>query len=205
MARTQDERKAETRARLLHAAADLFAAHGIDAVSVDAVADAAGRTSGAVYAHFGSKQGMVLALLDEWRHSLVAGLLAAFERTAELDDRLRAVAEDLIVSPTAATQRLVLLEEELRLRAMRDPDVAGIVRARAAETRRFLARGFASWVAQGLLDTTTPPDVLATSFLATVTGLQALHRIDPDAVTTDVAVAAMAAAIGAVLPAAAPA
>ncbi|MGH9206548.1 MAG: helix-turn-helix domain-containing protein, partial [Acidimicrobiales bacterium] len=52
---TQEERKAETRARLLAAAADLFAGQGIEAVSVDAVAEAAGRTSGAVYAHFGSK------------------------------------------------------------------------------------------------------------------------------------------------------
>jgi len=64
MARTQEERKAETRSRLLAAAAELFADHGVDAVSVDAVAEAAGRTSGAVYAHFGSKQGLLLALLD---------------------------------------------------------------------------------------------------------------------------------------------
>ena len=40
MAQTQAERKAETRARLLAAGADLFADHGIDGVSVDAVAEA---------------------------------------------------------------------------------------------------------------------------------------------------------------------
>ena len=49
MARTQQERKADTRERLLSAAAQLFADHGIDAVSVDVVAEAAGRT-GAVAA-----------------------------------------------------------------------------------------------------------------------------------------------------------
>ena len=52
MARTQEQRRADTRARLLDAAAQLFATRGIDAVSVDAVADAADRTSGAVYDHF---------------------------------------------------------------------------------------------------------------------------------------------------------
>src|ERR1700685_3376678 len=76
MSRTQQERKAETRARLLVAAADLFSDQGIDAVSVDAVAEAAGRTSGAVYAHFGSKQGLLLALLDAWKDSVLTVLLA---------------------------------------------------------------------------------------------------------------------------------
>ncbi len=72
VSQTQQERKAETRARLLAAAAELFADQGIDAVSVDAVAEAAGRTSGAVYAHFGSKQGLLLALLDSWKDSVLA-------------------------------------------------------------------------------------------------------------------------------------
>ena len=76
MSQTQEERKAETRARLLSAAAELFADQGMDAVSVDAVAEAAGRTSGAVYAHFGSKQGLLLALLDSWKDSVRTVLLA---------------------------------------------------------------------------------------------------------------------------------
>ncbi len=76
------ERKADTRERLLSAAAQLFADHGIDAVSVDVVAEAAGRTSGAVYDHFGSKQGMLLALLDEWEQSLVTVIAAEFELAA---------------------------------------------------------------------------------------------------------------------------
>ena len=42
VAKTQQERKAETRRLLLDAAAMLFADHGIDAVSVDAVADRGG-------------------------------------------------------------------------------------------------------------------------------------------------------------------
>ncbi len=52
MAMTQLERRAETRARLITAAVALFAEHGPAAVSVDAVAATAGRTSGAVYDHF---------------------------------------------------------------------------------------------------------------------------------------------------------
>ena len=121
MPRTQEERKAETRARLLDAAATLFAERGVDAVSVDSVADAAGRTSGALYAHFGSKHGLLLALLDEWAHSLLAVIAAEFELAAGLEDRLRAVAANVITHPSDQTRRLLLLERELGLRAAPRP------------------------------------------------------------------------------------
>ena len=50
---TQGERRAETRQRLLDAAAELFAARGVEGCSVDAIAERAERASGAVYDHFG--------------------------------------------------------------------------------------------------------------------------------------------------------
>ena len=45
---TQEQRKAETRSLLIDAAADLFARKGFHAVSAEAVADAADRTTGAL-------------------------------------------------------------------------------------------------------------------------------------------------------------
>ena len=115
VARTQEERKAETRARLLAAAADLFADQGIDAVSVDAVAEAAGRTSGAVYAHFGSKQGLLLALLDSWKDSVLTVLLAevAVERLPRraagrgVGQRVRRPPDERLVPVAAARARAV--------------------------------------------------------------------------------------------------
>lgn len=60
------------RARLLRAAADLFCRHGINATGVDAVVDAAGTAKATLYKIFGSKEGLVEAVLDEegaaWRH-----------------------------------------------------------------------------------------------------------------------------------------
>src|SRR3984893_8173920 len=138
MSRTQEERKADTRARLLDAAATLFAARGTDAGSVDAVAHAAGRTSGAVYDHFGSKQGLLLALLDEWAHSLVTVIAAEFELATTVEDRLRAVAANVVTNPSDQTRRLLLLERELWLRATRDPDVAQSMRARSREAHDWL-------------------------------------------------------------------
>src|SRR5580704_6909203 len=128
MSQTQQERKAETRARLLSAAAGLFADQGIDAVSVDAVAEAAGRTSGAVYAHFGSKQGMLLALLDSWKQSMLTMLFAEVAVTDEPIRQLGAVWDNVGRGDNEQMGQRLLLEHELWLRAARDPDVAAVLR-----------------------------------------------------------------------------
>jgi AcrR family transcriptional regulator len=63
--RTQSERSAETRGRLLAAARKVFAQRGYHAASLDLVSERAGCTKGALYHHFGSKEGLLFALLDE--------------------------------------------------------------------------------------------------------------------------------------------
>jgi AcrR family transcriptional regulator len=196
VARTQQERKADTRERLLSAAAQLFAEHGIDAVSVDAVAEAAGRTSGAVYDHFGSKQAMLLALLDEWKQSLVTVIAEEFELSSDIGDRLRAVAANVIAHPSEETRRLLLLERELWLRAARDAEVATALRDRARDAHEHMARGFATWMADGLIAPASPADTLATVFQALVIGMEIQHRIDPGAVDTDGVAAALGSVVG---------
>jgi AcrR family transcriptional regulator len=191
VARTQSERRADTRERLLAAAAQLFADHGVDAVSVDSVAEAAGRTSGAVYDHFGSKQGMLLALLDEWEQSLVTVIAAEFELATDVAERLRAVADNLISHPSEETRRLLLLEQELALRAARDPEVAAAVRLRSAEAHARMARGFSAWMADGIIEPVADPDTLATVFRALMVGLEMHHRVDPEAVDIDTVTAAL--------------
>lgn len=51
----QDERKQETRRLMLEAAGRGFRSQGYDGIGVDGLAKGAGVTSGAFYAHFGSK------------------------------------------------------------------------------------------------------------------------------------------------------
>lgn len=193
--RTQQERKADTRSRLLDAAASLFAEHGIDAVSVDAVAEAAGRTSGAVYSHFGSKQGLLLAMLDEWKNSLMAVIAAEFEMATDILGRLRAVASSVIVEPSDETRQLMLLERELWLRAARDDDVAVVLGRRATEAHDHMTRGFASWAAAGLVPPTSDAALLAASFRAVVVGLEMQQRVEP-VLDVDTATAALASVIG---------
>jgi AcrR family transcriptional regulator len=56
---------ARNRARALEAAARLFDEHGVEHVSMDAIAEAACLGKGTLYRRFGDRAGLALALLDE--------------------------------------------------------------------------------------------------------------------------------------------
>ncbi|RSM41093.1 TetR/AcrR family transcriptional regulator [Amycolatopsis balhimycina DSM 5908] len=66
---------ARNRAAILDAAAGLFAEHGVDAVSMDQVAAAAGVGKGTLFRRFGDKAGLAAALLDARERVLQEGIL----------------------------------------------------------------------------------------------------------------------------------
>lgn len=196
MTRTQQQRKDETRARLLAAAADLFAEQGVDAVSVDAVAEAAGRTSGAVYAHFGSKQGLLLALLDSWKDAVRTLLLAEVAVTDSPRGQLAAIWDNVAGSADDRSDRWALLEHELWLRAARDREVADVLRQRSARARQFSARQLESWSSGVGAKPAADPEQLAVLVTALLAGLAMQHRLDPDLVSEDLVVGGLCALVG---------
>src|SRR5262245_542209 len=68
---------AETRERLLHAAADVFAKRGYDGTRVADIARAAGVSNGALYAHFGAKAELLGAALRTHGPQVLAEQFAA--------------------------------------------------------------------------------------------------------------------------------
>lgn len=91
MRKTKDQ-KAETRQRILDAAAGLFRRHGIDAVGVDAVMHEAGLTHGGFYGHFPSKE----ALVAEVSAESLARAAAKWQRISEeapADEALRRIVQ----------------------------------------------------------------------------------------------------------------
>jgi AcrR family transcriptional regulator len=78
--------------RLLQTATEVFYAEGIRATGVDTLAARAGVSKPTLYAQFGSKEGLVAAVLDrrrETRQEQLAAMLDAMPATGE--DRLLAV------------------------------------------------------------------------------------------------------------------
>jgi AcrR family transcriptional regulator len=67
---------ARNRAAVLDAAARLFRQHGVEGVSMDAVAAAAGVGKGTLFRRFGDKAGLAVALLDERERELQQAILS---------------------------------------------------------------------------------------------------------------------------------
>jgi AcrR family transcriptional regulator len=130
--RTQAERREETRERVLAAAGRVFAKRGFDATSLDAVAEEAGFSRGAVYYNFGNKEELFLALLDR----------RCDERGADLRELFAGEDDDV-----AATSRQAQIAAERAFDAMTgDPEWRALYleflaqAARDPAFRRRLAR-----------------------------------------------------------------
>lgn len=132
----RDEQRERTRAELLDAASEVFAAHGFNGASVDQVAERAGYTKGAVYSNFSSKEELFVELLDRQMDATIEVLqrvLAEVPAEQRSDDAARWQAEIPVLDG-----RWFLLEAEFLLYAARkdDPAIAQRVAARQQRTRR---------------------------------------------------------------------
>jgi len=76
---SQAEKRAETRAALMHAARDVFGRRGYHGASLEEIAAEAGFSTGALYYNFASKEALFLALLDERIEERISDIDAAFE------------------------------------------------------------------------------------------------------------------------------
>ena len=193
---TQEKRKAETRQRLLDAGAALFAERGIEAVSIDAIADAADRTSGAVYAHFGGKAGLLTALLESLVDENAAVMHAELSVAIEGDAQLAALWRTFANPPPGPSEGWMLLEHELWLYANRHDEARSHLAARYAEARRMVVESLDAWTAEGRADAPGSSDEIAPLLIALLLGLEMQHRLDPDAVYDDAAVVGLRALTG---------
>ena len=99
MARYSKEHKAQTRERLVEAAATLFRRHGYRGVGIDELCAGAALTRGAFYAHFRSKADLFTAVLGG-AHDLLTRLRARTSRQPEPLARQGAqVARDYLHAP----------------------------------------------------------------------------------------------------------
>jgi AcrR family transcriptional regulator len=175
-------RKAETRARLLEAAARVYARRGFNGATLEEVAAEAGFTKGAVYAHFGSKENLLLALVEEHLAQQVIDQIDLFDRERVTWER-----------PLAGSARFMeQLEEdpdpfrlfvELWVYAQRDERL----RRRLADGLEALRATFARFAAASAEDAGLEPPAYVTRQFANVMlglslGLPMLKLIDPDTV-----------------------
>lgn len=179
MGRTQEQRRAETRAQLLAAAADLFARKGFHATSAEAVASAADRTTGALYDHFGGKEGLLVGLLELWVEQTVVDLTASIEGEPDLDGRFGALWRGIVRRDSESGDAWLLLEFELWLHAARDPELGMVGAERFSIMRQGLAGALDQWAQEFGFDLPAPADELAAQLIGLLLGMAFQYRLDP--------------------------
>jgi AcrR family transcriptional regulator len=83
------ERGQATRAHLIEVATRLFAAHGYDGTSIEAVLAESGVSRGSLYHHFPGKEALYLAVFEVLGDQLGADMTAALQDAADPVDMLR--------------------------------------------------------------------------------------------------------------------
>jgi AcrR family transcriptional regulator len=160
-------RKAQTRARLLEAAALLYARRGFAGATLDEVASEAGFTKGALYAHFGSKENLLVALVEEYLARLVAEQIELFDRDRATWERPLAGSERWMDGLQEHPDRFRLFVE-LWAHAQREESL----RLRLAEALRELRATFARFAAESAADAgREAPEQAAERFASVMLGL----------------------------------
>jgi AcrR family transcriptional regulator len=175
-------RRARTRSQLLEAAALAYVDRGVDAATLDDVAERAGYTKGALYDHFGSKDNLLFALLDEHLSARIAEQLELFDANRDVPDHPRIGADrwmaHLEEDPTA-----LRLFVEAWVRGQRDEQVRERVNAGLEPMRAmFRELGRRRAAARGECPDDHALDAAATIFTALGVGFALLKLTYPDGV-----------------------
>ena len=178
---TRKQRQAHTRARLMRSAASVAAERGLERASLDAVAEHAGFTKGAVYANFASKEELFLAMLD-----------ARFaERAAELDRILSTEADPDSQAREAAAGFIAAIESEpewerlffeFAVYAARNEDFRVELVARYRSMRERIAELLAARAERLGIEPALPPGQVATMTFAMANGIALERMLEPEAV-----------------------
>jgi AcrR family transcriptional regulator len=113
-------RTKETRRLLLEAAEQIFVRDGYEKAQVAQIAAAAGRTKGAVYAHFKNKEDFFLALFEERTEQHIRTMVERMKATRTKSESLQSFRE--FYSSLVSDRTWALLTMEFKLFAMRHPE-----------------------------------------------------------------------------------
>src|SRR5271165_7040222 len=116
----QQLRTRETQARLLNAAEEVFLRDGYEAAQLDEIAATAGRSKGAVYTHFKSKEDLFLALFENRTRDYVERLVTSLRKCASPKESMETFREFYV--GLASDRTWPILTMEFKLFALRHPE-----------------------------------------------------------------------------------
>jgi AcrR family transcriptional regulator len=189
MRMSRTESQAQTRTGLVDAAERLFSDQGFDKTSLDAVAEAAGYTKGAVYSNFSSKEDLFFAVYERRVERYVADVEPRLSEAADtaqgVIDYVAGIASRRADAPADGWLAVFF---EFWTHVLRHPEYRerfAAIHRRAIEPFVVALERFAAE-----RDTELPLDAfeLATAVYAMTTGISLERLTQPDAVEADLAV-----------------
>jgi AcrR family transcriptional regulator len=160
----KQQRSEATVAAIVAAARELFGRHGFSAVSLDSVADECGRTKGAIYHHFATKEVLFEEVFTHEQRRLADDVVAAATSSDPLDSFTEGIAHYLsLIATDPIACRITLLDA---------PTVLGWMQWRNCDGgpfRLLCAGALDSMVQTGRLRFGQPPHLLADVILGAIT------------------------------------
>jgi AcrR family transcriptional regulator len=180
--RTQAERREESDRRMLRAATELFAEHGVSGTSLADIGERAGFSRGLPAFRYGSKVGLIKALLESMEDRSYARRVVALEGKHGLAALRAAIAHrvDTMRGSTAASSALysVVIASLFSM-----PDLKPYIAAKNDGWRRNLAALLQDAHAAGEIRPDIDCDQQATIIHCLLRGLIIDHMIDPTTTT----------------------
>ena len=177
----REERKEETRAELIAAAARVFARSGFHGASLEAIAREAGYTTGAIYWHFTGKDDLFLGVFEDYTTTRVHEYAAIQQGVDDGDLPPRAWADQWMRRLDAEPELLVLILE-FAVHAWRNPPLREAFATRMAAGRLAVARILEDEAARAGVELPMPAEALGTLVRELGTGLGLARLIDPDGI-----------------------
>ena len=141
-ARRETARGRRTRLNILEAATNLICVHGYSGTSVDMICNEAKVVKTAIYWHFGSKAGLMAALIDDIHDSWIATIESQVGTHESALARLDHLLGSLKSIVTGRSHLLRLIEVVISEAANLDDEVIDAVRRLHARTIEALVKGF---------------------------------------------------------------
>ncbi|HSK97337.1 MAG TPA: TetR family transcriptional regulator C-terminal domain-containing protein [Euzebyales bacterium] len=177
---TRAERKARTHAELVEAARQVFLERGYQAATVEAVAAAAGFSTGAVYSSVGGKAGLFLAVFDARVDDRARQMEQVGARARSVGELAELLAREYATT-TAQQRAWSVLVIEFWALAAREPELRREFAARHDRLKAATARVIDQVVARTGERLALATDQVATAAAALANGLTLEHLAHPEA------------------------
>ena len=183
--RTQEERKAESERRIIRAAIELFAAQGYLKTTMNQVGEAAGYTGGLVSHRFGSKEGLLKAVILRISKRFFEDQLRPSVGTASAEEAVRAMIEIYLKEVTIRQSRIralyVLMGEALGAVPEVQEDIAELNAGFRNRFATLVQRGIDS----GEFSIGVDPEAAGILILGLLRGVTLQALADPEAIDID--------------------